>query len=179
MKKLITATLALTMVLAGSWALLSLYRWEWTRALWMTIAFVVAEVALVGLVLVRRLQELSERLEGFDTADPDVRARLAESRPSTDHFAWLRESATRTNVFVTMILGGGVLISGVLWIVDKVAGQSVTTSREGKLALQLSAIAFPRDGLVPPESSLFAADLDHGERDDLMLLLTGRSAELR
>ena len=45
MRKLSVAMLAFTLVLAGSWTALALYRWEWTRALWMTMAFVVAEVA--------------------------------------------------------------------------------------------------------------------------------------
>ena len=39
MRKLSLAVLSFTLVLAGSWTALALYRWEWTRALWMTMAF--------------------------------------------------------------------------------------------------------------------------------------------
>jgi hypothetical protein len=176
MRKLATLALTATMILSACWAGLALYRWEWTRALWMTIAFVAAEVALVAVIVLQRLRELSERIGDLDRADPMVRARLAETRPATDHFAWLKESATRTNVFVTVILGGGVILSGVLWVIDKLAGKSVSDSRERRLAEQLAAIRFPSDGLVPPKSVLFAADLEADEHDDLMLLLTGRTA---
>ncbi len=118
MRKLSVAMLAFTLVLAGSWTALALYRWEWTRALWMTMAFVVAEVALVGVLVMHRLRELEEQIA--DTHDTAVMRRLAETRPAaTDHFEWLKESTNRTNVFVTMLLGGGVLVSGVLWVIDK------------------------------------------------------------
>ncbi len=174
MRKLSVAVLAFTLVLAGSWTALALYRWEWTRALWMTMAFVVAEVALVGVLVMHRLRELEEQIAG--THDTAVMRRLAETRPAaTDHFEWLKESTNRTNVFVTMLLGGGVLVSGVLWVIDKVAGRSVATSRERQLAKQLRAIAFPVSGFVPPDSVMFAADLDRDEREDLALLLLGRT----
>lgn len=174
MRKLGVAVLAFTLVLAGSWTALALYRWEWTRALWMTMVFVVAEVALVGVLVMHRLRDLEEQLE--DSRDTAVLRRLADARPAaTDRFDWLREATNRTNVFVTMLLGGGVLVSGVLWVIDKVAGGSVATSRERKIAGQLRAMAFPASGLVPPDSVLFAADLDRDEREDLALLLLGRT----
>jgi hypothetical protein len=80
----------------------------------------------------------------------------------------------RTNVFVTFILPAGIILSGVLWVVDQIARRTVTTTHEGHLADDLQSIAPPRDGLVPPEEVLFAEDLSSGERDDLWLLLTGR-----
>jgi hypothetical protein len=172
-RKLSVAVLAFTLVLAGSWTALALYRWEWTRALWMTMVFVVAEVALVGVLVMHRLRDLEEQME--DSRDTAVLRRLADARPATDRFDWLREETNRTNVFVTMLLGGGVLVSGVLWAIDKVAGRSVATSRERKLAGELRAMAFPASGFVPPDSVLFAADLDRDERDDLALLLLGRT----
>ena len=63
MKKLSLGALAFTLVLTGIWTALSLYRWEWTRALWMTMLFVVAEVALVGVLVMQRLRTLEEQIE--------------------------------------------------------------------------------------------------------------------
>jgi len=163
-------TLVLTALLAGQ----ALYEWEWSRAMWMTTAFVAVEVALVGVLVLSRLKRLDERLEELSRADP-VRPRLVEARPPVrDHFAWLREEVTRTNVFVTMVVGGGVVLSGVLWVIDQIAQRTVTPSRESRLARDLHTIAPPADGLVPPEGVLIAEDLGEGERDDLWLLLTGR-----
>jgi hypothetical protein len=174
MRKLIVLVLVVTLVVAGLLAGQALYDWEWSRAMWMTTAFVAVEVALVGVLVLGRLKEITARLDRQAESDP-VRARLVEARPpDRDHFAWLREQMTRTNVFVTMIVGGGVILSGVLWVIDQVAQRTVTPSREGRLAQDLRAIAPPADGLVPPEGLLFAEDLSAGERDDLWLLLTGR-----
>lgn len=174
MKQLPAVILGIVMVLSGIWAAQALYDWEWTRALWMSVAFVAAEVGLVGVMVLRRLKSLSEQLDGRDGAPDPVRLRLAETRPATDRFAWLEEATSGMGVFVTMIVGGGILVSGVLWLVDKIAGRTIAGSRERRLAGELGAIALPPDGLVPAESTLFAADLAHDERHDLTLLLTGR-----
>jgi hypothetical protein len=172
-KKLSLGALAFTLVLTAIWTALSLYRWEWTRALWMTMLFVVAEVALVGVLVMQRLRTLEEQIE--DSRETAVVRRRAEGIPATDRFEWLKESTNRTNVFVTVLLGGGVVVSGVLWVIDKLAGRSVASSHERRLAGQLRSIAFPASGLVPPDSVLFAADLDRDEREDLALLLLGRT----
>jgi hypothetical protein len=172
-KKLSLGALAFTLVLTGIWTALSLYRWEWTRALWMTMLFVVAEVALVGVLIMQRLRTIEEQIE--DSRTTVVVRRRAEGIPATDRFEWLKESTNRTNVFVTVLLGGGVLVSGILWVIDKLAGRSVASSQERRLAAQLRGIAFPASGFVPPDSVLFAADLDRDEREDLALLLLGRT----
>ena len=174
MRKLTTLVLVVTLIVAGLLAGQALYEWEWSRAMWMTTAFVAVEVALVAVLVLGRLKDLDARLDRQARADP-VRVRLIEARPpERDHFRWLREELGRTNVFVTMIVGGGVILSGVLWVIDQVAQRTVTPTREGRLADDLRAIAPPEDGLVPPEHVLLAEDLAAGERDDLWLLLTGR-----
>lgn len=166
--------LIVTLIVAGLLAWQALYAWEWSRAVWMTTAFVAVEVALVGVLVLGRLKDLAARMEKSEHRD-QVRHRLVESRPAApDRFAWLQESMGRTNVFVTFIIGGGIIVSGVLWIIDQIARRTVVTTEEGRLADDLQSIAPPRDGLVPPEEVLFAEDLSSGERDDLWLLLTGR-----
>lgn len=176
MKQLPAVILGIVMVLSGVWAAQALYDWEWTRALWMSVAFVAAEVGLVAVMVLRRLKALSELLEPSDGEPDRLRLRLAETRPATDRFAWLEEATSGMGVFVTMIVGGGILVSGMLWVIDKVAGRTIAGTRERRLAGELAAIALPQGGLVPAESTLFAADLAHHERDDLTLLLTGRVA---
>ena len=174
MRKLIVLVLILTLVGAGLLAGQALYAWEWSRAMWMTTAFVAVEVALVGVLVLGRLKEIGGRLDRQAEA-AQIRARLVESRPpERDHFGWLQEQIGRTNVFVTMLVGAGVILSGVLWVIDQIAQRTVTSSLEGRLAQDLHTIAPSADGLVPPEGVLLAEDLSAGERDDLWLLLTGR-----
>ena len=172
-KKVSLLALLLTLALSAMWTAVSLYRWEWTRALWMTIVFVGAEVALIGIMVLQRIRSLEERIE--DSRQAVATHRRADGIPATDRFEWLRESTNRANVFVTVFLGGGVLVSAVLWVVDKLAGRSVVSSQQRKLAASLRGIAFPVSGFVPPDSVLFAADFDRDEREDLALLLLGRT----
>jgi hypothetical protein len=173
-RKLTIAVLGLTLFGAGAFAGRALYEWEWTRAMWMTVGFVAVEVALFGVLVLGRLKDLSAELER-DRAHQAVRGRLVEARPpSRDHFDWLRDATGRTNVFVTMVVGGGIILSGMLWLVDLVARRTTTPAMERRLAGRLQAIAPPVDGLAPPDDVLVAEDLPSGERDDLWLLLTGR-----
>src|SRR4030095_12231063 len=48
--------------------------------------------------------------------------------PAAAPFAGLKESTsgTTTNVFITFLVGGGVLLSGIAWIVDRVASTTST-----------------------------------------------------
>jgi hypothetical protein len=176
-RRLVMAALVLTMAVAGFYAAQALYVWEWTRALWMTMAFVAGEVALVGALVLGRLRRLEERLDDLDPASRHaerVRARLAGARPpEPDRFRWLQESVTRTNVFVTVLVGGGAVLSAVLWAVDKVAGHTVSPNRERQLAQRLGSIALPPEGLVPPDDIVLAADPARPDRADVALLLEG------
>jgi len=159
-------------VLVGSAYLAALYlsRWEWTRALWTTMVFVAAEVALAAALILRKLSQIAEG-EGRLAPDPDVLGRIRETRPEHARFAWLRDSVTQTNVFITLLLGGGVILSGLAWVVDRVAGSTTTPSRERALAQSLGAIAFPSGGLVADEATLLAQDLPACDDPDLRLLV--------
>ena len=178
MRKVTVLVLVLTLVAAAVLAGQALRDWEWTRAVWMTVAFVAVEVALLGVLVLGRLRDMAAGLE--EDRREREHARLVETRPPPrDHFAWLREEMGRTHVFVTMVVAGGVILSGVLWVIDQIARLTVTPTRERHLARDLQAIAPPPDRLVPPEGLLLAEDLPTGERDDLWMLLTGRHGPLR
>ena len=175
MKKVPTVILALTLLASGTYVFIYLDRWEWTRALFVTMVFVVAEIALVGIMVIQRLQRLEARLDGRDerdeTLDEGVLLRIRQTRPEYDRFAWLRDSMSRTNVFITMVVGGGVVLSGAAWLIDKVAGRTVTSNRERQLTEQLHTIAFPAGHFVADEASLIAQDFPACDDRDLRLLV--------
>lgn len=50
------------------------------------------------------------------------------------------------NVFITMLVGGGVLLSGIARLADKVASRTTTPAGEVALAAQLGPIRYPRGG---------------------------------
>ncbi|HLT69713.1 MAG TPA: hypothetical protein VKZ72_06080 [Acidimicrobiales bacterium] len=145
---------AVTLAASGTYTFVYLYRWEWNRAIMSAAIFVAAEVAVVGWLLAQRLKHVSDRLDALDgdprrASGPGVRlARIRESAPPPRrNFAWLADPG-RMNVFVPVLMGAGVLLSGVAWIVERVARSTVTPVAERGLAAQLDGLALPPEGFV-------------------------------
>ena len=148
MKKIAWLVGVATLLVAGGYSIVSLNRWEWTRALYFGLVFLVAEVGLAAAVILRKLGEMQADSHSRGDVDPEVLARLRETRPSPERFEWLNPVSGRTNVFITFLVGGGVLLSGLAWLVDKVAAGTTTPAGEERLAAQLGRIQYPRGGLL-------------------------------
>jgi len=158
-----------TMVAGAVYMIVSLNRWEWNRALFFGLIVLIAEVALgIGLVL-RKLGHLTVSR----SYDPDTLTTLQSTRgPSPDRFAWLKESVDgRTNVFITFLVGGGVLLSAVAWAVDRLASKTSTPVGEERLAAQLGAISYPRGGLVVDDVTVLAQDVPGADDVQIRKLL--------
>ena len=94
----------------------SLNRWEWNRALFFGLIVLMAEVGLATGLVLRKLNVLAAR----------ARARHRRHRPggpahAPDRFAWMKRSAGQLDVFITFLVGGGVILSFLAWLVDRVA----------------------------------------------------------
>lgn len=124
-------------------------RWQWNRALFAGMAAVALLVALGTAAVLRKLGQLEDRLGDTDDVDEAVLADLRATRPQRAHFAWLRERAQHTNVFITVLLGGGVVVSGVAWVIGKLAEGTATPAAERRLADRLGPLGFPEEGLQP------------------------------
>lgn len=175
-------TLLVTLLGTGSYVLIYLYRWEWHRALITGLFFLAAEIALVAVVLLRRLTRLElavnsapepqgEAPPAGQSRDAQVLARLQDSRVERDHFVWLREASTRTNVFVPVLLGSGVFLSGLAWVIERVAGGGARSRVEGRLAERLHVLAFPSGPLVPSDGEMLAVGPQRDPDAHLRLLL--------
>jgi hypothetical protein len=145
------ATIAV-MAASGTYVFVYLYRWEWNRALISAAIFVAAEVGLVATVLFERLARIDRRMQGLTSTerpivDERVRRRLQENVPeAANPFAWLTRS--QTNVFVPVLLGAGVVLSGLAWLVDRIARATAGPVVEGGLVRRLSALQPPAGGLL-------------------------------
>lgn len=136
---------------AGTYVVIYLYRWQWQRAVLCGVLLLVVEVMLLGIMLIGRLSRIEEQMR--ETRDQvresgrrqqDVLARLRESpaRQGAGRFRWLDEPAERTYVFVPVLMVTGVLLSGLAWLVQRVA--SVTAEpAERRLAGRLAVLAAP------------------------------------
>jgi hypothetical protein len=163
----------LTLAATGVYTIVYLYRWEWNRALFTGVLFVAVEVGLVGTLVLRRVAALQRSVEeGAGTAR--VLARLQESAPRRDHFAWLERTTSQTGVFVTVLLGAGVLLSASTWLIDRVASRTATPTLERALACRLERAAFPEGPLVPDDAELVAQGGPYGEDQHVGILLGPR-----
>jgi hypothetical protein len=158
-----------TMAAAGWYFAVYLGRWEWNRAVVAGVIFLAAEVGLLGVVLLDRLSQLHRRLDARDLAerdsgrdigpradvDPGLLDRLHENPPPPRKpFTWLDDSAQRMSVFVPVLLGAGVLLSGAAWVVERIGRLTAGPSIERRLARRLDSLALPPGGLLgdtPPD----------------------------
>jgi hypothetical protein len=140
-----------TLLLGVLYMVVSLNRWEWNRALFFGLIVLIAEVGLAAALILRRLGQLQPRAD----IDPAVLSALRQTRPPRpDRFAWLKPN--QMNVFITFLVGGGVILSGIAWLVDRVAANTATPAGEEKLARQLGPISYPRGGLLVDDVTVLA-----------------------
>jgi hypothetical protein len=154
--RLVARVVALVTAFASGWYfVVYLTRWEWNRALVSGIVFLAVEIVFFATLLLDRLNTLRERIDEISgtratepSPRPDVLARVEESAPEPrDPFSWMRPD--QTAVFVPVLLGAGVLVSAVAWLVERVALLTARPHLERALARRLEAIAPPRGGLLP------------------------------
>jgi hypothetical protein len=168
-RRLGCAAAALTVAASGWYFFVYLARWEWNRALTSGVILLAAEIALVGGLVLDRLGRLAaDRTTAAGPARPagplgapDPQARtlsLIRSAPPEprDHFAWLRPERAGTNVFVPVLLGAGVVVSGVAWGVERLARATAGGRMEEGLAARLATLAPPAGGLLVPEPDPYA-----------------------
>ncbi|HET6954857.1 MAG TPA: hypothetical protein VFI47_31135, partial [Acidimicrobiales bacterium] len=125
-----------TLAASGTYTFVYLYRWEWNRALMSAAIFVAAEVAIMGSLLSQRLKVIDRRLDAQDARAAQAQAagaarsvRLDRVRstapPPRATFAWLARPE-QMNVFVPVLMGAGVVMSGLAWVVERLARATVT-----------------------------------------------------
>jgi hypothetical protein len=166
-----------TMLAALAYMVVSLNRWEWNRALFFGLVVLIAEVGLATALILRKLTMI--QFSQQHPPDAAIKAILKASRPPTpDRFAWLRESTRRMNVFITFLVGGGVLLSGAAWVFDKIGSKTSNQVGEQRLARQLGSISYPKGGLVVDDVTALAQDVPGADDAQIykMLRRGGRTA---
>jgi hypothetical protein len=165
-----------TLLTATAYMVVSLNRWEWNRALFFGLIVLIAEVALATGLVLRRLARLEQTSR--EVLDPMLREILRVNRPpQRDRFAWLKESPSQMNVFVTFLVGGGVVVSAAAWLIDRLASRTTTPVGEDRLARRLGRISYPRGGLLVDDVTALAQDVPGADDRQIRKLL--RSAVRR
>ena len=156
-----------TMIGAALYMIVSLNRWEWNRALFFGLIVLIAEVGLATGLVLRRLARLEYNLK----VDPEVARIVRETAPpSPDRFAWMREPQG-LSVFITFLVGGGVVLSAIAWVVDRIASKTSSPVGEERLARQISAISYPSGGLLLDDVTVLAQEVPGADDDQIRQLL--------
>lgn len=135
------------LVASGAYLLIYLYRWEWNRALVAGIIFVSAEVAIASGVILSRLRAIEDHLARGQPAAPTAGAASPERRSP---FAWLKPDSSQMGVFIPVLLGAGVILSTLAYLVERIARFTAAPVAEHDLADRLATLAPAAEGLVPP-----------------------------
>jgi hypothetical protein len=149
-----------TLVVSGYYVLAYLYWWEWNRALVAGVFFLAIEAAIGVLVVLGRIDRLERRLESegrLASHRRTVDVLHSNAPPQADRFAWLdpKRSPNQLNVFVPILLGAGVLLSGAAWLIERAARMFATPTLERGLATQLDRLSVPPGGFLRPADDAF------------------------
>lgn len=158
-----------TLLAGAAYMIVSLNRWEWNRALFFGLIVLIAEVGLATGLVLRKLA----RLEAAHRGDPEVLNVLRYSRePSADRFAWMKETTRgQLSVFITFLVGSGVLLSAIAWVIDRIASKTSTPIGEKRLAAELQMISYPRGGLLLDNVTVLTQDVPGADDAQIRKLL--------
>jgi hypothetical protein len=94
-------------------------------------------------------------MEGGMSAERTARAAArirAVAPPRSQAFAWLRPESVANgrgvSVFVPVLLGAGVLLSGVAWVVERLGHLTAGPVAERRLVRRLDSLALPPGGFL-------------------------------
>ncbi|MEO7836859.1 MAG: hypothetical protein ABIS21_04390 [Acidimicrobiales bacterium] len=173
-RRVTIALAATTLAGSGAYLFVYLYRWEWNRAIIAGVFFLAAEIALVAAAVLSRLSALETGLRQPPprAASPRVLHHVREAAPTRrDHFAWLRPQPERMGVFVPILMGAGFVLSGLAWLVERVARSTAAPRLENRLAVALGAMALPSGHLLGADAA--------EEGDGALALLLGPDERAR
>ena len=155
-RKLAYVALALVIAASGAYLFIYLYRWEWNRAVIAGIFLIAAGMALAAGMLFERLQRIEEKIDAMGV--PNYRETLEaiqETAPEPkERFKWLTGSGDQMSVFVPVLMGAGVVFSGIAWLVEKLAHATARPAMEEGLAFRLAPLALPQGGFLAPVDDL-------------------------
>jgi hypothetical protein len=148
-KRFAYASAILALLFSGAYMFVYLYRWEWNRALMAGVIFIAAEIALGVAAVLERVKAIEKRLSEPDATQRRMLERIEESGPGPKaRFSWLEEKSGDLNVFIPVLLGAGVIVSGIAWLVERVAGATAKPALERNLAARLAPISLPAGALA-------------------------------
>lgn len=146
MRRLGLAIAVVTLAVSGYYLLAYLYWWEWNRALIAGVFFLAIEIAIAIIIVLGRLSRLERRIEteGGRARRQRTLGILRDSAPAPrSTFAWLdpKSSSAQMQVFVPILLGAGIILSGLAWLIERAGRAFAGPTLERGLAAQLEGLS--------------------------------------
>jgi hypothetical protein len=135
-----------TLAASATYMFVYLYRWEWNRALISGVFFLAAEIAVIGWFLNSKVTDVGRRVDDARTRRIAGHLDTARNEPSTV-FEWLRAD-DRLGVFVPILMGAGLVLSGIAWVVERLGKATAGRANDHRLAANLSRLAPPPGGFL-------------------------------
>lgn len=153
-----TTVLAVSTLAALGYSIVYTSRWEWQRATFVAVLTTLCAVAWAAVSIHARLR----RLEKLLTARP---AEISEPAPPVAgprRFRWLESQpesqSEQYGVFIPVLLGAGILASGLAWSVERLARAIARPTAPTGLTAMLGRYA-PADTLLVPYDTPLAPTL--------------------
>jgi len=139
------------LMVSGPYVLVYLARWEWNRAIVSALVFLSMLVILSTALILQRFRALDVRLDAIERiGSAEVRTTLREANDdaASRHFEWLERPPDSTAVFVPVLLGTGVVLSMVAYVIERVAGLVAGATLDRRTAAVLP-MDLPLSGAPP------------------------------
>lgn len=181
MKKFGMTMLVLTALVAAGYTMYYFALWEWNRAMVTGMLLLAVEVALAVVFILRRLERLEPDRDGPAGGTTPDRPAISTAQDATPAFAWLATPPPGGNtygVFIPILMGSGLLVSAVTWLLQRVSERTADPRSARELPRSVQDIAFPDVCLVPDDHELRAHDA-RGDDDANLRLLVAPIADRR
>jgi hypothetical protein len=144
------------LAVSGAYVVIDLARWEWNRAIISALIFLSALVVIVGMLLFRELRVVELRLRELERRRPDSDhplslLRSANRSSASRHFRWLERPPRDLGVVVPVLLGAGVVLSFVAYLVERTAGAFAASTLDPRTLDHLATHLPLGDAVVEPD----------------------------
>jgi hypothetical protein len=146
------ALAAVILAVSSIYVVIDLARWEWNRAVISALVMIAALIVLVAMMLFRQLHRIEQRMDALErSGDGNTLGALrsANANAAGRHFRWLERPPDGLGVFIPVLLGAGVLMSLVAYLIERIAGLFAAATLDPRTASKLGADLPLGNGLPP------------------------------
>jgi hypothetical protein len=143
------------LAVSGAYVIIDLARWEWNRAIISALVFLSSLVVLVAMMLFRQLHRLELRMGALERQRGDAADVLGTIRATNTiamgrRFRWLEQPPDRLSVFIPVLLGAGVVLSFVAYLIERIGGAFASTALDPRTVRDLAPDLPLGAGVVEP-----------------------------